>query len=105
MCLTVDCSTVHVCRTWPDLYQFGELTEESTKQCNVADTSKTEYYKHHINIRFLMQCEGMIYSEQKVALHLYCIRQEPLKLNCHVSLQTRSGTINCLLGISPASEY
>jgi len=60
-------------------------------QYNVADTSKTEYYKQRINIRLLMQCEGMIYSEQKVVLHLYCNRQEPLRLNCQVSLQTRSG--------------
>jgi hypothetical protein len=49
-------------------------------QSNVADTSKTEYHKQRTNIRVLMQREDMIYSEQKVALHLYCIRQEPLRL-------------------------
>jgi hypothetical protein len=92
MCSTASCSAAYVCRTWPYLYQFWELTEKSMMQCNVADTSKTEYYKQCINIRFLMQCEGMIYSEQKVLLQLYCICQEPLRLNCHVSLQTRSGT-------------
>jgi hypothetical protein len=40
-------------------------------QCNVADTSKTEYYKQSMNNRLIMQCEGMIYGQQKVAFFFF----------------------------------